>query len=452
MIRLKDKDRIEMLPFGEEGEVAKPKDTPVKTPEPSSTTSANTYWDQALEMLKKQPTASYTPGNYQAKYTDQVDSIINEILNSKYQGYDPTTDPTYSQYKKTYLREADRTAEDVLGKYAAMNGGMASTAAISAASQAGNNFKGQLADKIPELEAAAYDRYLAELSGKRQNLSDLISAEDLAYSLWQGEEAQKKAAYDQEQNAYDTALNRLLQGAEIAQGKEDSEASKALSQLGYGVMPSEAGLKALGIDAATAKSLMAASEGAGLSEETALALLKLSIENGTTPSAELLNYFGLSQGWGNNAVHNSVASANGQDMTAGGDIDMIKQELGKYSNDRGKEIYLQTMVDRGIITDEEAAELYIEYSGEYGSDSGDGNESKTEAADIPLQDREWAFEDGGGNNWGGGIDNNAKVKDQFGNVYRMDDLYEAMKKAGLSDKEAEAYALLIQAKTGVVKS
>lgn len=452
MIKITDKNKKEMMQFDGGSGPAKPKETPVKPPEPSSTTSANAYLDQALDMLKNQPTASYTPGNYQAKYTDQVDSIINDILNSKYQGYDPTTDPTYSQYKKTYLREADRTAEDVLGQYAAMNGGMPSTAAISAASQAGNNFKGQLADKIPELEAAAYERYLAELSGKRQNLSDLISAEDLAYSLWQGEEAQKKAAYDQEQNAYDAALNRLLRGSEIAQGKEDSEASKALSQLGYGVMPSETGLKALGIDAATAKSLMTASEDAGLSEETMLKLLEYSIENGVAPPKELLAAFGQNANWANAMIDNAVAKANGEELTSRNSYELIAQKASTYTDDDQMYEYLTRMVAEGEITMEEAGQLYAENAQEYASDREGEEAAKLTADDIPLQDREWEFEDSGGNNWGGGIDNNAKVKDQFGNVYRMDDLYEAMKKAGLSEKEAEAYALLIQARTGVVKS
>lgn len=338
---------------------------------PGSTAGAKTsidYMTNALEMLSKQPETTYTPGTYQPKYAEQVDAIINDILSSKYQGYDPKTDPTYSQYKKTYLREADRTAEDVLGQYAAMNGGMPSTAAISAASQAGNNFKGQLADKIPELEAAAFNRYLSELSGKRQNLSDLISAEDLAYSLWQGEEAQKKAAYDQEQNAYDIALNRLLQGAEIAQGKEDSEASKAMSQLGYGVMPSEEGLKALGIDAATAKSLMS-SEASAMDSETAMALLQLSLENGVAPSADVLSALGLSTQWGNAAVSNAVASANEGEMTAYGNYELAEDQMKKFTGtDDGRLMMLMAMVENGSITETEMQELYYDYADEYAAD------------------------------------------------------------------------------------
>ncbi|MGM9646768.1 MAG: hypothetical protein ACI3YH_01385, partial [Eubacteriales bacterium] len=406
----------------------------------------------ALEMLKNQPTVSYTPGTYQSKYSEQIDAILNDILSSNYQGYDANSDPTYSQYKKSYLREADRTEKDVLGQYANMNGGMSSTAAISAASQAGNNFKAQLADKIPELEAAAYERYLSELSGKRQNLSDLTALEEMEYGRFTEEESRKLAEYQQAQSEYDTALNRLLQAAEISQSKEDSEASRALSQIGYGVMPSQAGLKALGIDEETAKSLMAASEGSGLSEETMLKLLEYSIKYGVAPSEELLDYFGQSAQWGNGVIDNAVASANGEDLTPRNSYELIAQKAATYTDDDQMYEYLTQMVKEGEITMDDAGKLYAEYAKEYASDREAEEKASLTEDDIALQDRKWTLADSGGNNWFGGIDGDAKATDQFGNTYTMDELFKALKKSGLSAKEAEAYVLLIQAKIGAVKS
>lgn len=84
--------------------------------------------------------------------------------------YDPETDPSMQAYRKAYLREADRGTRDTMGAYAGMTQGVPSSAAITAASQAGDYYRAQLADKVPELEANAYSRYL---NGKQQELTRL---------------------------------------------------------------------------------------------------------------------------------------------------------------------------------------------------------------------------------------------------------------------------------------
>ena len=76
--------------------------------------------------------------------------------------YDPETDPVYASYRKAYAREGQRATEDTLGRYASMTGGMPSTAAVTAARQAGGYYAAQLADKLPELYQQAYQRYLQE--------------------------------------------------------------------------------------------------------------------------------------------------------------------------------------------------------------------------------------------------------------------------------------------------
>lgn len=84
--------------------------------------------------------------------------------------YDPETDPSMQAYRKAYLREADRNTRDVMGAYAGMTQGVPSSAAITAASQAGDYYRSQLTDKLPELEAQAYSRYL---SGQQKELTRL---------------------------------------------------------------------------------------------------------------------------------------------------------------------------------------------------------------------------------------------------------------------------------------
>ena len=84
---------------------------------------------------------------------------------------------------------------------------------------------------------------------------------------------------------------------------------------------------------------------------------------------------------------------------------------------------LAGFVNDGTITEEQAKEML----------SNNLNATKD------LKDRTWTQVDDGGVNWFWGVDNNAKVKDQYGNVYRLDDLVDALVKEGMSKKEAKDF-------------
>ncbi len=78
--------------------------------------------------------------------------------------YEHETDPVYQAYQKQYEREGRRAQQNALGDAAAMTGGIPSTYAVSAATQAGDYYASQLSDKIPELYQAAYNRHLQDLN------------------------------------------------------------------------------------------------------------------------------------------------------------------------------------------------------------------------------------------------------------------------------------------------
>lgn len=122
--------------------------------------------------------------SYVNKYSDKIDELMNGILNRESFSYDPNNDPLYSSYKKTYTREGQRAAADTMGQYAAMTGGMPSTAAIAASQQAGNYYAAQLADKIPELQQLAYRMYVDEGNTQRSNLDMLMGLEQTDYQKY----------------------------------------------------------------------------------------------------------------------------------------------------------------------------------------------------------------------------------------------------------------------------
>ena len=128
--------------------------------------------------------------NYQnaPEYVGQWDSIIkdmaDQILNRDPFTYNYLEDPNYIALKGMYTREGDRAMQDTLGSVAARTGGMASSYAASAASQANNYFMSQLSDKIPELQQIAYDAYMAGIDSKRDDLSMLMGLDSTDYSRY----------------------------------------------------------------------------------------------------------------------------------------------------------------------------------------------------------------------------------------------------------------------------
>lgn len=122
--------------------------------------------------------------NYNYDQSGQISAKLDAMLNRTPFSYDAASDPLYQQYRKQYTREADRSAEDVLGKAAVMTGGMPSTAAVAASQQASDYQMSQMTDKIPELQQLAYSMYQDKLSGDRADLNTLIGIEDNNYNRW----------------------------------------------------------------------------------------------------------------------------------------------------------------------------------------------------------------------------------------------------------------------------
>lgn len=122
--------------------------------------------------------------SYNYDQSGQISAKLDALLNRTPFSYDAASDPLYQQYRKQYTREADRSAEDVLGKTAVMMGGMPSTAAVAASQQASDYQMSQMTDKIPELQQLAYSMYQDKLSGDRADLNTLIGLEDNNYNRW----------------------------------------------------------------------------------------------------------------------------------------------------------------------------------------------------------------------------------------------------------------------------
>ncbi|MBP3633174.1 MAG: hypothetical protein J6J43_01205 [Oscillospiraceae bacterium] len=121
---------------------------------------------------------------YTSPYADDLKQVIAGLKDSKWEGWDKDSDPSYQAYRKEYLREADRTMQDTLAAYAQNTGGIAGSSAITAASQAADYYKSKLADAIPALHDSAYNRYLQDVAQKQNVASLLMNAESQAHSQY----------------------------------------------------------------------------------------------------------------------------------------------------------------------------------------------------------------------------------------------------------------------------
>lgn len=76
--------------------------------------------------------------------------------------YNPSADPSLAAYKNYLDREGKKAAGEAFSDFALKTGGVASSAAGTAAETARQEWQNRLLDIIPALEKQAFDRYMAE--------------------------------------------------------------------------------------------------------------------------------------------------------------------------------------------------------------------------------------------------------------------------------------------------
>lgn len=163
---------------------------------------------------------------YENRYDDQTQELINAILNREPFSYDAENDPLFQQYRKSYTREGQRATEDAIGAAAAASGGIPSSYAATAATQAGNYYAAQMNDKMQETYQLAYDKFLNDYQMQQNDLSMLQNAEQIDYTKYLNSLGQ----YNTDRNfGYTQYLNNLA--------REDQQRQEALNFAGiaYGL-------------------------------------------------------------------------------------------------------------------------------------------------------------------------------------------------------------------------
>lgn len=141
--------------------------------------------DDLLDQLGSFGSFSYDEAPaYENAFAQQQKDLLDRILNREDFSWSKETDPQWSSYKKSYLREGDRATANALAQASAASGGRPSSYAVNAATQAGDYYATKLNDVIPTLYQQAYERYLDEYNMKLKDLNAVNQQEQLDYAKY----------------------------------------------------------------------------------------------------------------------------------------------------------------------------------------------------------------------------------------------------------------------------
>lgn len=448
--------------------------------------SSDAAYQQALAALQQ---ASAAVPTYKASYDDQLQEIYDKIVNRDKFTYDLNSDALYQQYADQYQLMGRQAMMDTMGQAAALTGGYGNSYASTAGNQAYQAYLQQLNNVVPELYGMALDQYNAEgdkLLTQYSMLGDMADDEygkyqDALAQYWQNVNYQKQnadAAYDRGYTDWLNSYQMAVDAENTAYSKQQAEYEKLVSLItSTGYAPTAAELEAAGMskDQAAAyadyykkqntvttgsrssgggssgsKSSGSGYDNGSLTQVDVMALQKalgVEADGKWGPKSQAA----AKEKWG-------VTSANDayKIYTGGVDLDLdgfkdtaktssnttanldsvsnnIKNKVAGFTNNTDLANYLDGLTSSGSITEKQADALYAEYK---------------QADQAALSKRSWTLVDDGGINWFWGIDNNAKVKDQYGNTYRLDKLADALVAEGMTKSEAKAYVKKLQAQVG----
>lgn len=374
-------------------------------------TAASKAYEDAKKALEGQ-------GSFTFSENEWLQDIKNNIKDYGEFSYDVNSDALYQQYADQYARQGKIASADVMGQAAAMTGGYGNSYAATVGNQAYQSYLQQLNDKVPELYQLALDRY----NMGKQELYD-------QYGMLLSE-------YEREYGLYSDEYNKLLDSLGIARDDYYSGADMFYTEQSNKN-------NVLGQEFNDAIALWEADNNNYWREKEydlnnrQVILQEKAYEDSKKTSAPT---YGSSNGYittiaeGDGKTQNTYTakapSNTPNTNNTSGITDEIRKKAATFTDNDALDAYLTSQYYSGDISYEEMGELMVEY-------------------EIPsLQNRNWTLSDDGGVNWFWGIDNNAKVKDQYNNEYSLDKLVDALVSEGMDKKDAKEYVKKLQKELG----
>ena len=182
----------------------------------------------------------------QAKYDPYYDHLLDQMVYRDEFDYDPNEDIVFQSYKDQYNREGDRAMRNAIGSMSGLTGGYANSAAVTAGAQQRQYWGDQLMDRIPELAAQAYERYVGDFDMNNQALNSVMGLDDMTFERAYGvnndlindvryNNELNEARYDKwyERN-YTEEQDRIAQAnKERELGVQEAESASNIASQGY---------------------------------------------------------------------------------------------------------------------------------------------------------------------------------------------------------------------------
>lgn len=419
-------------------------------------------------------------------YTDQIQSLMNKIQNRDKFSYDVDTDMLFQQALASAMGSGQQAMRDTIGQASALTGGYASSYATSAGNQAYNAYIQDAYNNLPEYYQMALEAYQMEGQDMYNQLSMLNDADATEYGrmldsynisyteandMYNREYAQYQDTWsnaynmanldlEQQGMAYDQAFNTYNVYADYAdtsynndfntwaQTTNNASNIMATQNNDYWSQKDEDYRR----DALASDEEQARLDRIHDSEESALdrahdsSEAKLDRDHDSSEAQKDRDH--------DQSQFNSLYDINGDDK-----VDYLDKSIEETSkkteidqkyfvdalgalNNGGTAKLNEYLNSLSGILDEDALETLADYAGEYGTDPYDAEHP------VPYKDRIWDFVDDGGR-YVGDLDDDAKVRDQYGNEMTIEALYEQLLKEGMSEKKAKELLVALQDELGI---
>lgn len=284
---------------------------------------------------KKSEAESLVDGFGDFTYSNQqmYDDVISKIMNREKFSYDLNGDALYQQYKDTFIGQGKMAMQDTMGQAAMMTGGYGNSYAQSVGNQAYQASLQQLNDKIPELYQMAYDKYNQEGQDMINQFGILDSQRSTEYGEWGDRYNKAVADRDYAANDYNNAYAMDYGQWSDAYNRDTSQYWNE-TNFGYGKDRDK------------------------ISDEQWQAAMDYQAERDKVTDAQWREQFDYTK------EQNEKTSSNaGKDVTPSQHTSMIDKidEYKADGNASGLKSYLNSLVNKGWLSPEEAASYYEKF-------------------------------------------------------------------------------------------
>lgn len=387
---------------------------------PSAVTEADAWLSNQLSKIQSGKTS----------YSDQVRDMMDKIMNREKFSYDVDTDPLFQQALASAMNSGKQAMQDTIGQASALTGGYGSTYATSAGNQAYNSFIEDAYDNLPQYYEMSMKAYQMEGDEMYRQYSMLSTEDEKEYNrnisaydaTYQHRNQIYNEAYsqfrDSKTDAFATAnlqLNEHGQRVNDAYNLYNASSNQAdkLYEREYTKWADEVNLAYKQAEMLNSDWQNQANRDFQSSESEKNRVWQTTESEKDrawkTTEAEKERAFTASENAKNRAASRSGGSGgsggSGEKLKSATENQM-KKALDAYNNGGMAELnkYLNSVPDN---YDKDSIANYV---GQYG--------------ELPYSQRTYTVIDDGGWNVGWGVDNNAKVKDQYGNEFTLKQLKE----------------------------